>query len=145
MIDSSITQEVYTTSKCEMVVQQLINFKQQNGRMPSRNSETKKEKSLYTAFKYYKRHYTEEQIRLLEENGIPVVVKSQEEKNEEIVYGIIEWIDSYGKMPSGTSEDFYERALYTSFTRNKENFDAEQTNILLSRGVKIEVKILFKN
>lgn len=138
MIDSSITQEVYTTSKCEMVVQQLIDFKQQNGRMPSRNGETEEEKSLYTAFKYYKRHYTEEQIRFLEENGIPVIVKSQEEKNEETVYGIIEWIDSYGKMPSGTSEDFYERTLYTSFTRNKENFDAEQTNLLLSRGVKIE-------
>lgn len=138
IIDSSLTQEVYTTSKCEMVVQQLIDFKQQNGRMPSRNGENEEEKSLYTAFKYYKRHYTEEQIRLLEKNGIPVVVKSQEEKNEETVYGIIEWIDSYGKMPSGTSEDLYERTLYTSFTRNKENFDAEQTNLLLSRGVKIE-------
>lgn len=138
MIDSSLTQEVYTTSKCEMVVRQLIDFKQQNGRMPSRNGETEEEKSLYTAFKYYKRHYTEEQIRLLEENGIPVVVKSQEERNEETVYGIIEWIDIYGKMPSGTSKDLYERTLYTSFTRNKEKFDAEQTNLLLSRGVKIE-------
>lgn len=164
MIDSSITQEVYTTSKCEMVVQQLINFKQQNGRMPSRNSETKKEKSLYTAFKYYKRHYTEEQIRLLEENGIPVVVKSQEEKNEEIVYGIIEWIDSYGKMPSGTSEDIIQKlvddiinfkqqndrmpsvtngkeedSLYQKFIRNKSKFTSDQISQLEEAGIEIKI------
>ena len=138
MIDSSITQETYTTSKCEMIVQQLIKFKNENGRMPSRTGQTEEEKSLYTAFKYYKRHYTDEQIKLLQENGIPVIVKTQEEKNEEIVYGILEWLDSKGKMPSGSSDDLYERSLYTAFTRNKENFDEEQVALLSAKGIKIE-------
>ena len=138
MIDSSITQDTYTSSKCEMIVQQLIKFKNDNGRMPSRNGQTEEEKSLYTAFKYYKRHYTEEQIKLLQEYGIPVIVKTQEEKNEETVYGILEWIDSKGKMPSGSSEDLYERSLYTAFTRNKENFDEEQVALLSAKGIKIE-------
>lgn len=139
MLDTSLSKEILKKSKCEMVVQKLIEFKSANGRMPSRDGETKEEKSLYTAFKYYKRHYTPEQIKLLEENGIIVIPKTPEEKNEDTVYGIIEWLDTHdGKMPSGSSEDLDERSLYNSYTRNKEQFTDEQIKLLESRNIKIE-------
>lgn len=139
LIDKSISQDLYTTSKCELVVQKLIEFKNTNGRMPSREGKTEEEKSLYTAFKYYKRHYTQEQIKLLEENGIIVIPKTREEKNEETFYGILEWLDTNnGKMPSGSSDDLYERSLYNSFIRNKEQFTDEQLKVLDSRNIKIE-------
>lgn len=139
MLDTSLSRENLTKSKCEMVVQKLIEFKNTNGRMPSRDGETEEEKSLYTAFKYYKRHYTPEQIKLLEENGITVIPKTPEEKKEETVYGILEWLDTHGgKMPSGSSDNLYERSLYTSYTRNKEKFNDEQKELLESRNIKIE-------
>ena len=139
MLDTSLSRENLTKSKCEMVVKKLIEFKNTNGRMPSRDGETEEEKSLYTAFKYYKRHYTPKQIKLLEENGITVIPKTPEEKNEATVYGILEWLDTHsGKMPSGSSDDLYERSLYTAFTRNKEQFNDEQKKLLKSRNIKIE-------
>lgn len=139
LIDKSISQDLYTTSKCELVVQKIIEFKNINGRMPSGVSQDKDERSLHTAFLYYKRHYTREQIKLLEENGITVVPKTSEEKNEETIYGIFEWLDTHnGKMPSGSSNDLYERSLYNSFIRNKEQFTDEQLKLLESRNIKIE-------
>lgn len=139
MLDTSLSKENLTKSKCKMVVQKLIEFKKANGRMPSRDGKTEEEKSLYTAFKYYKRYYTPEQIKLLEESGITVIPKTPEEKNEETVYGILEWLDTHGgKMPSGSSDNLYERSLYTSYTRNKEQFNDEQRELLESRNIKIE-------
>ena len=139
MLDSSISRDTLTKSKCEMVVQKIIEFKNNNGRMPSGVSQDKEERSLHTAFLYYKRHYTQEQIKLLEENGITVVPKTSEEKNEETIYGILEWLDTHnGKMPSGSSDDLYERSLYNSFIRNKEQYTDEQLKILESRNIKIE-------
>ena len=41
-------------------------------------------------------------------------------------------------MPSGLSNDLYERSLYISFTRNKEQFTDEQIKLLESRNIKIE-------
>lgn len=139
MLDSSLSRDTLTKSKCEMVVQKIIEFKNINGRMPSGVSQDKEERSLHTAFLYYKRHYTQEQIKLLEENGITVVPKTSEEKNEETIYGILEWLDTHnGKMPSGSSDDLYERSLYKSFVRNKEQYTDEQLKILESRNIKIE-------
>ena len=139
MLDSSLSRDTLTKSKCEMVVQKIIEFKNNNGRMPSGVSQDKEERSLHTAFLYYKRHYTQEQIKLLEENGITVVPKTSEEKNEETIYGILEWLDTHnGKMPSGSSDDLYERSLYNSFIRNKEQYTDEQLKILESRNIKIE-------
>lgn len=139
MLDSSLSRDTLTKSKCEMVVQKIIEFKNTNGRMPSGVSQDKEERSLHTAFLYYKRHYTPEQIKLLEENGITVVPKTSEEKNEETIYGIFEWLDTHsGKMPSGSSADFYERSLYNSFIRNKEQFTDDQLKLLESRNIKIE-------
>lgn len=139
MLDSSLSRDTLTKSKCEMVVQKIIEFKNNNGRMPSGVSQDKEERSLHTAFLYYKRHYTQEQIKLLEENGITVVPKTSEEKNEETIYGILEWLDTHnGKMPSGSSDDLYERSLYNSFIRNKEQYTGEQLKILESRNIKIE-------
>ena len=139
MLDSSLSRDTLTKSKCEMVVQKIIEFKNINGRMPSGVSQDKEERSLHTAFLYYKRHYTQEQNKLLEENGITVVPKTSEEKNEETIYGILEWLDTHnGKMPSGSSDDLYERSLYKSFVRNKEQYTDEQLKILESRNIKIE-------
>lgn len=139
MLDSSLSRDTLTKSKCEMVVQKIIEFKNINGRMPSGVSQDKEERSLHTAFLYYKRYYTQEQIKLLEENGITVVPKTSEEKNEETIYGILEWLDTHnGKMPSGSSDDLYERSLYNSFIRNKEQYTDEQLKILESRNIKIE-------
>ena len=139
MLDTSLSRDILTKSKCEMVVQKIIEFKNTNGRMPSGVSQDKEERSLHTAFLYYKRHYTQEQIKLLEENGITVVPKTSEEKNEETIYGILEWLDTHnGKMPSGSSTDLYERSLYNSFIRNKEQYTDEQLKILESRNIKIE-------
>lgn len=139
MLDSSLSRDTLTKSKCEMVVQKIIEFKNNNGRMPSGVSQDKEERSLHTAFLYYKKHYTQEQIKLLEENGITVVPKTSEEKNEETIYGILEWLDTHnGKMPSGSSDDLYERSLYNSFIRNKEQYTNEQLKILESRNIKIE-------
>lgn len=139
MLDSSLSRDTLTKSKCEMVVQKIIEFKNINGRMPSGVSQDKEERSLHTAFLYYKRHYTQEQIKLLEENGITVVPKTSEEKNEETIYGILEWLDTHnGKMPSGSSDDLYERSLYNYFVRNKEQYTDEQLKILESRNIKIE-------
>lgn len=139
MLDSSLSRDTLTKSKCEMVVQKIIEFKNINGRMPSGVSQDKEERSLHTAFLYYKRHYTQEQIKLLEENGITVVPKTSEEKNEETIYGILVWLDTHnGKMPSGSSDDLYERSLYKSFVRNKEQYTDEQLKILESRNIKIE-------
>lgn len=139
MLDSSLSRDTLTKSKCEIVVQKIIEFKNINGRMPSGVSQDKEERSLHTAFLYYKRHYTQEQIKLLEENGITVVPKTSEEKNEETIYGILEWLDTHnGKMPSGSSDDLYERSLYKSFVRNKEQYTDEQLKILESRNIKIE-------
>ncbi len=139
MLDSSLSRDTLTKSKCEMVVQKIIEFKNINGIMPSGVSQDKEERSLHTAFLYYKRHYTQEQIKLLEENGITVVPKTSEEKNEETIYGILEWLDTHnGKMPSGSSDDLYERSLYKSFVRNKEQYTDEQLKILESRNIKIE-------
>lgn len=139
ILNSSLSRDTLTKSRCEMVVQKIIEFKNNNGRMPSGVSQDKEERSLHTAFLYYKRHYTQEQIKLLEENGITVVPKTSEEKNEEIIYGILEWLDTHnGKMPSGSSDDLYERSLYNSFIRNKEQYTDEQLKILESRNIKIE-------
>ena len=139
MLDTSLSRNNLTKSKCEMVVQKIIEFKNVNGRMPSQSSKDKEERSLSTAFKNYKRHYTQEQIKLLEENGITVVPKTSEEKNEETIYGILEWLDTHnGKMPSGSSDDLYERSLYNSFIRNKEQYTDEQKKMLESRNIKIE-------
>ena len=139
MLDSSLSRDTLTKSKCEMVVQKIIEFKNANGRMPSGVSQDKEERSLHTAFLYYKRHYTPEQIKLLEENGITVVPKTSEEKNEETIYGIFEWLDTHsGRMPSGSSADLYERSLYNSFIRNKEQFTDDQLKLLESRNIKIE-------
>ena len=138
-LDSSLSRDTLTESKCELIVKRLIEFMKTNGRMPSRNGINDGEKSLYIAFKYYKRHYTPEQIKLLEENGIIVIPKTLEEKNEETIYGILEWLDTHdGRMPSGLSNDLYERSLYISFTRNKEQFTDEQIKLLESRNIKIE-------
>ena len=129
------------TSKCEKIVQAVINFINDNKRMPSVWSKDKDEARLYERFTYHKTKFTEEQKQRLIDAGVPAnVFLSQEEGIEQLVSAVIDWVKGHdGKMPSGTSNDKDEVRLYRRFNYHKTKITEEQKQRLIDAGVPANV------
>ena len=130
------------TSKCEKIVQAVINFINDNKRMPS--SHYKDEASLYKGFNYYKTKFTEEQKQRLIDAGVPASVFLSLKKGiEQLILDVIDWLKTHdGKMPSGNSNDKDEANLYKRFAKNKTKFTEEQKQRLIDAGVPASVFLL---
>lgn len=126
--------------KIESTINNLIQFKNEKGRMPSSKSTDKEERSLYQLYLRTKEFYTPEQLERLFQNGIAVKEK-RKATIEEIVANsadsIMEFVLLNQKMPSGKSKDKLEQSLYNSFKRNKTKFTDEQKQRLIEVGVPI--------
>ena len=130
------------SEKVESTINELIEFKKANGRMPSDSAESLEERSLYYLYLKTKDLYTEDQIKELANNGIVVKEKrknSIEEILEDSADAIIMFIITNKKMPSGKSLDKQERSLYNAFKRNKTRFNIEQKQRLLDVGAPIKI------
>ncbi|MBR4419073.1 MAG: DEAD/DEAH box helicase family protein, partial [Clostridia bacterium] len=122
-------------AKCEKIVQAVINFINDNKRMPSGRSNDKDEANLYERFKHNKTKFAEEQKQRLIDAGVSVFL-SQEEEIEQIVSDVIDWLKVHdGKMPSGKSKDKDEAKLYKRFNYHKTKLTEEQKQRLIDAGV----------
>jgi len=135
LLDDAISPEAI----CEKIVQAVINFINDNKRMPSVWSKDKDEARLYERFTYHKTKFTEEQKQRLIDAGVPAnVFLSQEEGIEQLVSAVIDWVKGHdGKMPSGRSNDKDEERLYDRFTYHKTKFTEEQKQRLIDAGVNV--------
>jgi len=136
LLDDAISPEAI----CEKIVQAVINFINDNKRMPSVWSKDKDEARLYKRFNYHKTKIIEEQKQRLIDAGVPASVFLSQEGIEQLVSAVIDWVKGHdGKMPSGTSNDKDEVRLYRRFNYHKTKITEEQKQRLIDAGVPANV------
>ena len=136
-LDDMLDKDTLLASKYEKIVQDVIKFKQQYGRMPSHHKNDF-EKKLYWSFYDNKEFFTMGQIELLKSHGINAFREGKPERIEKYILKLIKWVNAHnGVMPSRYSDDSSERKLYWKFKSYKKCFTEKQLKLMENHNIKI--------